>query len=111
MPYKEKEITKLYYSIGEVAEILKVTTSMIRFWENSFDILKPKKNKKGDRLFTQKEIDILKLIYHLVKERGFTLEGAKKKLKQNRKDSVKNFEVVDSLKKIRAFLVEVKEQL
>ena len=82
-PYKDKPITKLYYSIGEVAKMFDVNTSLIRFWENEFDILKPKKNKKGNRLFTQKDVDNLKIIYHLVKERGFTLDGAKKKLREN----------------------------
>ena len=81
MPYKEKPIEKLYYSIGEVADMFRVNVSLLRFWEKEFDILKPKKNKKGNRMFTTKDLDNLKIIYHLVKERGYTLEGAKKKLK------------------------------
>ena len=108
MPYKEKEIVKIYFSIGEVAEMFKVSTSLVRHWESQFDVLKPKKNKKGDRFFTQKDIDNLKLIFHLVKERGFTLAGAKKKLKENKEDTIGNFEVVEILKKLRQFLVEVK---
>lgn len=111
MPYKEKEITKLYYSIGEVAEMFKVSASMIRFWESKFDILNPKKNKKGDRFFTLRDIENLKLLYHLIKERGFTLEGAKRKLNQNPEDVIENFEIVESLKKIKRFLIEVKEKL
>lgn len=111
MPYKEKEIEKLYYSIGEVAEIFDVSTSLVRYWENEFDILKPKKNKKGNRLFTKKDIENLHLIYHLVKERGFTLDGAKRKLKQNKEDTFNEFEVIQSLQKIRSFLVEIKDQL
>lgn len=111
LPYKEKEITKLYYSIGEVAKMFDVSTSLVRFWENEFDILKPKKNKKGNRLFTPTDIENLKIIFHLVKERGFTLEGAKKKLKENKEDTVNNFEVIESLNKIRAFLVDIKENL
>jgi DNA-binding transcriptional MerR regulator len=111
MPYKEKEITKLYYSIGEVAKMFGVSTSLIRFWEGEFDILKPKKNKKGDRFFTQKDVDNLHLIYHLVKERRYTLEGAKIKLKENRDATVAHFEVVRQLRKIREFLVEVREGL
>ncbi|MBI1192019.1 MAG: MerR family transcriptional regulator [Bacteroidetes bacterium] len=111
MPYKEKEITKLYYSIGEVARMFQVSTSLIRFWESEFDILKPKKNKKGDRFFTQKDVDNLHLIFHLVKERGFTLKGAKLKLKENKEETVVNFEVVQQLKKIREFLVEIKQGL
>lgn len=111
MPYKEKPITKLYYSIGEVAKMFEVKTSLIRFWEKEFDILKPKKNKKGNRLFTQKDVDNLKVIYHLVKERGYTLEGAKKKLRENKDDTIQNEEIVERLKDIRAFLVELRDNL
>jgi DNA-binding transcriptional MerR regulator len=111
MPYKEKEITKLYFSIGEVAKMFDVSTSLIRFWESEFDILKPKKNRKGDRFFTQKDVDNLHLIFHLVKERGYTLKGAKQKLRENRQDTVNHFEVVQQLKKIRGFLQEVKAGL
>jgi len=88
-----------------------VSTSLIRFWENEFDILKPKKNKKGNRLFTPTDIENLKIIFHLVKDRGFTLEGAKKKLKDNKEDTVNNFEVIESLGKIRSFLVDIKENI
>ncbi|PCJ86734.1 MAG: MerR family transcriptional regulator [Flavobacteriales bacterium] len=111
MPYKEKPTVKLYYAIGEVATMFDVNTSLIRFWEKEFDIIKPKKNKKGNRLFTKGDVDNFRLIFHLVKQRGFTLEGAKKKLKDNKEDTVKNHEVVKSLAKIREFLVEVKDQL
>ena len=85
MPYKETDTTKLYYTIGEVADMFKVNASLIRFWEKEFDIIKPKKNKKGNRLFTNDDIDNFKVIYNLVKEQGLTLEGAKKYLKDNRK--------------------------
>ena len=78
---------KRYYKIGEVAKAFGVNTSLIRFWENEFDVLKPKKNKKGNRLFTPEDIQNLKMIYFLVKEKGFTLEGAKNKLKENSKIS------------------------
>ena len=111
MPYKEKKIEKLYYSIGEVADMFKVSTSLIRYWEGEFKILKPRKDRKGNRLFTTKDIDNLHLIYHLVKERGYTLEGAKKKLRDNKSETVNHFEVVKSLKKIREFLVEMKQNL
>ncbi len=111
MPYKEKEITKIYFSIGEVAKMFDVSTSLIRFWESEFDILKPKKNKKGDRFFTKKDVDNLHLIFHLVKERGFTLKGTKLKLRQNKEETVSNFEVVQQLQKIREFLVEIKQGL
>lgn len=111
MPYKEKETTKLYYSIGEVAEMFNVNASLIRFWEKEFPILRPKKNNKGNRLFTPQDLENLKLIYHLVKERGFTLDGARKKLRNNKEDTVNNAEIVDKLKSIRAYLVELKEHL
>lgn len=111
MPYKERETTKLYYSIGEVADMFEVNTSLIRFWEKEFDIIKPKKNKKGNRMFTQADVDNFHIIYHLVKERGFKLDGAKRKLKENKEDTENNFEVVKSLKKIKQFLTEIKEEL
>jgi DNA-binding transcriptional MerR regulator len=110
-PYKEKPITKLYYSIGEVAKMFDVKTSLVRFWEKEFDILKPKKNAKGNRLFTQKDVDNLKVIFHLVKERGFTLDGAKRKLRENKGDTIQNEEIVERLKDIRGFLVELRDNL
>ena len=111
MPYKDKPIEKLYYSIGEVADIFEVNVSLIRFWEKEFDILKPKKNKKGNRMFKTKDLDNLKIIYHLVKERGYTLEGAKKKLKENKEDTINNIQIVNRLKDIRQFLIELKQEL
>ena len=111
MPYKDKPIEKLYYSIGEVADIFEVNVSLIRFWEKEFDILNPKKNKKGNRMFKAKDLDNLKIIYHLVKERGYTLEGAKKKLKENKEATINNIEIVNRLKDIRQFLVELKKEL
>lgn len=110
-PYKEKEISKLYYSIGEVAKMFNVNTSLIRFWEKEFDIIKPKKNKKGNRLFTKEDIDNFQIIFHLVKERGFTLQGAKEKLKQNKEDTIKQVEIVKSLTKIKEYLINVKTEL
>jgi DNA-binding transcriptional MerR regulator len=111
MPYKEKKIEKVYYSIGEVAEMFEVNTSLIRFWEKEFDIIKPKKNKKGNRLFTKQDIDNFHIIYHLVKERGMTLKGVQKKMKENKEDTVNNFEVIKSLKNIREMLLEIRENL
>ena len=111
MPYKEKPTEKLFYTIGETAKMFNVNVSLIRFWEKEFSILKPKKNKKGNRLFTKKDIENLKIIYHLVKERGFTLIGAKTKLKENKKDTINNVEIITRLKEIRGFLVELKEEL
>jgi len=111
MSVKDEEPKKMFYSIGEVAKIFNVNTSLIRFWEGEFDLLRPHKNKKGNRLFTQKDVDHLHIIYHLVKERGFTLQGAKDKMRGNPQDTVNNAEVVNSLKKVKEFLLELKEQL
>ena len=111
MPYKEKKIEKLFYPIGEVAQMFNVSVSSIRYWEKEFDILKPKKNKKGNRMFTKKDVDNLRIIYHLIKERGFTLEGAKKKLRENKADTIDNIEIINHLKNIRKFLVEFREEL
>ena len=108
MPYKEKVIEKKYFSIGEVAEMLDVATSLIRFWESEFDIIRPKKNRKGNRQFTREDIDNVKLIFHLVKEKGYTLQGAKDLLK-NGNDSLKEkIEIIDSLKRVRNFLLEIR---
>ena len=111
MPYKEKKVEKLYYAIGEVAKMFNVNTSLIRFWEKEFDIIKPKKNKKGNRFFTKQDIDNFHLIYHLVKEKGLTLNGAKKKIKENKEDATNNFEVIKSLTEIKNLLLEIKENL
>jgi DNA-binding transcriptional MerR regulator len=107
MPYKEAKVEKLYYSIGEVARMFDVNTSLIRFWEKEFDIIKPKKNKKGNRLFTQKDIDNFHIIFHLVKEKGMTLKGAKKKMKENREDTEHNFEIIKSLEQIKEMLTDL----
>ena len=102
---------KIFYKISEVAEMFNVNISAVRFWEKEFDILKPKTNKKGNRLFTSKDIKNIKIIYHLLKERGFTLEGAKKKLKENKTDTIDNIEIVNYLKDLRGFLVKLREEL
>jgi len=115
LPYKEIDIVKLFYSIGEVAEMFDVNTSLIRFWEKEFDIIKPKKNKKGNRLFTADDIDNFKVIYNLVKEQGLTLEGAKKYLKENRKTVKHEFksdknqlsEIENKLKAIKNKLIDL----
>ena len=111
MPSKEKKIKKIYYSIGEVAAMFDVNKSLIRFWEKEFNIIKPKKNKKGNRYFTEKDINNFKIIFHLVKERGYTLDGAKKKLRENKEDTIKNVEIVNQLKDIRTELVAIREVL
>lgn len=102
---------KRYYSIGEVAKAFDVNTSLIRFWEKEFDELKPKKNAKGTRKFTQEDVKNLQLIYHLVKERGFTLEGAKIHLKEEKKKTLDNFEIIRKLETIKNQLLKIKEQL
>ncbi len=102
---------KLYYSIGEVAKAFDVNTSLIRFWEKEFEVLQPKKNAKGNRKFTPADIKNLELIYHLVKERGFTLEGAKTHLNTHKKDTLSNFELIQKLEGIKAQLLEIKNQL
>jgi len=107
MPYKKAKVEKLYYSIGEVARMFDVNTSLIRFWEKEFDIIKPKKNKKGNRLFTKKDIDNFHIIYHLVKEKGMTLKGAKKKMKENKEDTEHNFEIIRSLEQIKEMLTDL----
>lgn len=111
MAYKEKKIEKKYFSIGEVATQLNVSTSLIRFWENEFDAIKPKKNRKGNRQFTKEDIDSVKLIYHLVKEKGYTLQGAKDMLKNNHASIQDRLKLIDSLREIRSFLVEMKNSL
>ena len=102
---------KRYYKIGEVAKAFGVNTSLIRFWENEFDVLKPKKNNKGNRLFTPEDLENLKMIYFLVKEKGFTLEGAKKKLKEKPDEIFSQHKIIMRLEKIKSELVEIKNQL
>lgn len=107
----EKSMLKVYYSIGEVAKMFNVNTSLIRFWEKEFDIIKPHKNKKGNRQFTRMDIDNFHLIYYLVKEKGMTLKGAQMKLSESKAETEANFEVVKRLKAIKEELIQIKEQL
>ena len=102
---------KRYYSIGEVAKAFDVNTSLIRFWEKEFDVIKPKKNAKGNRKFTPEDIKNLQFIYHLVKERGFTLERAKTHLKEEKQKTLNNFEIINKLEGIKAQLIKIKSQL
>jgi DNA-binding transcriptional MerR regulator len=111
LPYKQKETEKLYYHIGEVAKMFNVNTSLIRFWEKEFDIIKPQKNKKGNRMFTKEDVDNFYIIFHLVKERGFTLQGAKDKLTGNKEETIQNIEIVSSLNKLKDFLLDIKNEL
>lgn len=119
MPYKETDTVKLYYTIGEVSEMFDVNTSLVRFWEKEFDVLKPKKNKKGNRLFTPEDLSNFKIIHNLVKEQGLTLEGAKKYLKENRKavkhelktEKTQFSEIENKLKKIKNNLIDLSNRL
>jgi DNA-binding transcriptional MerR regulator len=111
MPYKERYISKLYYTMGEVSAMFDVNASLIRFYEKEFEVLQPKKNKKGNRLFTPEDIENLKIIFHLIKDKGYTLNGAKDHLKQNMHDVKDSQRVIASLENLKKFLLEVKEQL
>ena len=102
---------KRYYSIGEVAKAFGVNASLIRFWDSDFDILKPKKNAKGNRMFTPEDVKNLQLIFHLVKERGFTLEGAKTHLKEGQKKTLDKFDIINKLETIKAQLLSIKSEL
>jgi DNA-binding transcriptional MerR regulator len=106
---EEKKREKLFYSIGEVASMLGEQTSAVRFWEKEFDILKPKKNKKGNRLFTPADVENLKLIHYLLRDRGMTIAGVKKKMSENPDDLKQNHEIIKRLTKVRAMLVEIRD--
>tara|TARA_B100001287_G_C22171523_1_gene294893 strand:+ start:18 stop:362 length:345 start_codon:yes stop_codon:yes gene_type:complete len=105
------KLTKLYYSIGEVAKMFNVNASLIRFWEKEFDIIQPKKNKKGNRQFTKEDVKNYQLIYYLVKERGYTLKGAKYKIKNNADEIQDQKVIVDKMNKIKSFLLDLKGHL
>jgi DNA-binding transcriptional MerR regulator len=111
MPYKEKQIEKLYYSIGETARMLNVPISTIRFWENEFNILKPMKNKKGNRMFTPGDIKNLKIIHHLLKEEGMTIPGVKKRLSGKQEDIDYKYEISESLMKIKGLLIDLRDTI
>ncbi len=101
----------MFYTMGEVSEMFDVSSSLIRYWEKHFSIIKPVRNKKGNRLFTPKDVENFKLIYHLVKERGMTLEGAKKSLKGGKIEVNKEVELMERLLNMRSLLLEVREAL
>jgi DNA-binding transcriptional MerR regulator len=111
MPYREKTIEKLYYSIGETAKMLDVPISTVRFWENEFDILKPLKNKKGNRMFTPTDIKNLKIIHHLLKEEGMTLPGAKKRISGKWEEAEYKYEINESLQKIKTLLLDLRDSI
>ena len=102
---------KRYYRIGEIAKAFDVNASLIRFWDKEFEALKPKKNAKGNRRFTPEDVQNLKLIYNLVKERGYTLEGAKTYLKEQNQKSLNDFDIITKLERVRNELIKIKNQL
>lgn len=102
---------RLYYSISEVAKMLDTSQSQIRFWETEFSMLKPKKNQKGNRQYTQEDIRLLRSIQHLVKDQGYTLQGASDKLKSDHRLEKKRIDVIDTLKNLKGFLQEIKDQI
>ena len=110
VPEDDLLFKKMYYSMSSVAEMFKVNQSLLRYWENEFEILKPKKNGKGDRLFRPEDVKNLKLIYHLLRERKYTIEGAKEFLRNNKKADEK-FGVIEALKNLKGFLNELKANL
>ena len=101
---------KLYYSMGEVTKAFQVNASLVRFWEKEFDVLQPKKNSRGNRKFSKEDVKNLKIIYHLVKEKGFTLEGARDYMKNHRKE-LNTIEIISKLDYVKAELLKIKSQL
>lgn len=112
MPYKEFKVEKLYYTIGEVAELLGESTSLVRFWATKFPkYIQPARNKKGNRLFTADDVNNFKIIYQLVKERGMTLDGASKKMKENKEGSDNSLEVITILNGIKQKLIQISKSI
>jgi len=111
MAERDEEINKLYYSIGEVSQMFNVSKSLIRFWENEFDTLRPHKNSKGDRRFNKQNLEQFKLIYHLVKEKGYTLEGAKREINTNRDDLIQKQRAIALLNNVKSLLTDLKEKI
>lgn len=110
VPPDEELFQKSYYAIGKVAEMFRVNQSLLRLWENEFDILKPRKNGKGDRYFRPEDVKNIQLIYHLTRERKYTMEGAKEYFRNNKRADEK-FALIESLNKIKSFLLELKANL
>tara|TARA_B100000902_G_scaffold205891_1_gene196242 strand:+ start:181 stop:510 length:330 start_codon:yes stop_codon:yes gene_type:complete len=106
-----KTTNKIYYSIGEIAQTLNVNTSLIRFWEKQFDVINPKKNSSGQRIFSTNDVRNIKLIHHLLKEKKYTIKGAKKKIRENKEGTLKNYEIIENLKNIRTQLSNIRDHL
>lgn len=111
MDRNTSELTKLYYTIGEVADMFDVSKSLIRYWESEFSILKPHKNSKGDRRFTKQNIEQLEMIYHLVKEKGFTLDGAKKEIRSNKNSLLRRKKALKMLTTVKAGLTKLRDEM
>ena len=111
MPYKEHVIEKKYYTIGDVAKLFGVATSLIRFWQEEFEIINPQKNKKGHRVFTRSDVDNVKLIYHLVKEQGYKIKAAKEIINNQKEKAEDKLEMIESLQKVRAFLIDLQNKI
>ena len=111
IPASEELIKKLYYPIGEVATWFNVNTSLIRYWEKEFKQLQPRKTRKADRLFRAQDIEFLRQLYFLLREKKYSIEGAKTYLKNNKEKAEKDIAVLNSLKNIKQFLVSLKESL
>ncbi len=107
----QEEIKKVYFSIGEVAEMFEVNTSLLRYWEKEFDTIKPYKNKKGNRYFTLNDIETIRTIHYLTKTKGYTLQGAKDAMKNNLEKETRNAKIADTLAKVKNILLEIKEEL
>ncbi|MCU0400824.1 MAG: MerR family transcriptional regulator [Algoriphagus sp.] len=111
MPYKERDIEKKYYSIGEVADMFKVAASLIRYWEGEFDIIRPKKDKKGNRRYTKDDIQKIRYVYHLVKEKGYTLQGAQEVITSGKQQGFDKVAAIQKLQEIKDFLINLKHEL
>src|SRR6201986_2487600 len=111
MPYKERDISKLYYTMGEVSAMFDVNQSLLRYYEKEFDILQPKKNKKGNRFFTAEDVENIKVILHLIRDKKFTLEGAKEHMRQNINAAKDQQRIISSLENMKKFSLEVRDAL
>lgn len=106
-----KPSRKLFFTMGEVTEMFDVKPSLIRYWEANFDTLRPRKNNKGNRMFTPKDVDTLKLIYHLVREKGMTIAGANKYIKENRNSADRDVQILDHLARVRTELLAIRQEI
>lgn len=111
MAYNPNKELKLYYSISEAAEMFNVNESLLRFWEKEFPIINPKKNSKGTRQYRKEDLDSIHLVYHLVKEKGMTLAGAKQRLKASKEDTIKNMEIITRLQSVKEELLSIKKEI